>query len=98
MLAGHPELCAALAAEDFFVVRFDNRDGGLSTHLHDEVSLLDALGLDRLSRATTDTPRGGGGVDRGISEDHLLPRLPDGRGLGPRSRRAVLRPQCRVSG
>ncbi len=35
MLAWHPELCVALAAEDFFVVRFDNRDVGLSTHLHD---------------------------------------------------------------
>jgi pimeloyl-ACP methyl ester carboxylesterase len=35
MLAWHPELCAALAAEDFFVVRYDNRDVGLSTHLHD---------------------------------------------------------------
>lgn len=34
MIAWHPELCAALAAEDFFVVRFDNRDVGLSTHLH----------------------------------------------------------------
>ena len=35
MLWWHPELCAALAAEDFFVVRYDNRDVGLSTHLHD---------------------------------------------------------------
>jgi pimeloyl-ACP methyl ester carboxylesterase len=35
MLAWHPELCAALVAEDFFVVRYDNRDVGLSTHLHD---------------------------------------------------------------
>ncbi|MGH3811425.1 MAG: alpha/beta fold hydrolase [Pseudonocardiaceae bacterium] len=35
MLAWHPELCAALAAEGFFVVRYDNRDVGLSTHLHD---------------------------------------------------------------
>ncbi len=34
MLAWHPELCAALAAKDFFVVRYDNRDVGLSTHLH----------------------------------------------------------------
>ncbi|MGH3854150.1 MAG: alpha/beta fold hydrolase [Pseudonocardiaceae bacterium] len=34
-------------------------------------------------RATTDKPRGGGGVDRGIPEDHRLTRLPDGRGLGP---------------
>jgi pimeloyl-ACP methyl ester carboxylesterase len=35
MLGWHPELCSALAAEDFFVVRYDNRDVGLSTHLHD---------------------------------------------------------------
>ena len=35
MLAWHPELCTALAAGDFFVVRYDNRDVGLSTHLHD---------------------------------------------------------------
>jgi len=35
MLAWHPELCAVLAAEDFFVVRYDNRDVGLSTRLHD---------------------------------------------------------------
>lgn len=34
MIAWHPTLCAALAAENFFVVRFDNRDVGLSTHLH----------------------------------------------------------------
>ena len=35
MLAWHPEWCAELAANDFFVVRYDNRDVGLSTHLHD---------------------------------------------------------------
>jgi pimeloyl-ACP methyl ester carboxylesterase len=35
MLEWHPDLCAALAAENFFVVRFDNRDVGLSTHLQD---------------------------------------------------------------
>lgn len=35
MLWWHPELCAALAGEGFFVVRFDNRDVGLSTHVHD---------------------------------------------------------------
>ena len=34
MHAWHPELCAALVAEDFFVVRYDNRDVGLSIHLH----------------------------------------------------------------
>jgi pimeloyl-ACP methyl ester carboxylesterase len=31
----HPELCAMLARRGFFVVRFDNRDVGRSTHLHD---------------------------------------------------------------
>ena len=31
MLVWHPELCATLAAEDFFMVRCDNRDVGLST-------------------------------------------------------------------
>jgi pimeloyl-ACP methyl ester carboxylesterase len=35
MLVWHPELRAALAAEGFFVVRYDNRDVGLSTHMHD---------------------------------------------------------------
>jgi pimeloyl-ACP methyl ester carboxylesterase len=35
MIAWHSELCAALAAENFFVARSDNRDVGQSTHLHD---------------------------------------------------------------
>ncbi len=35
MIGWHPELCTALVAEDFFVVRFDNRDVGRSTHLQD---------------------------------------------------------------
>lgn len=35
MLAWPDEFCEALAAEGFNVVRFDNRDVGLSTHLHD---------------------------------------------------------------
>ena len=35
MLAWHDDLCADLAGRGFFVVRFDNRDVGLSTHLHD---------------------------------------------------------------
>jgi pimeloyl-ACP methyl ester carboxylesterase len=34
MVGWHPELCTALVAANFFVVRFDNRDVGLSTHLH----------------------------------------------------------------
>ena len=35
MLRWDDEFCAALAARGLFVVRFDNRDVGLSTHLHD---------------------------------------------------------------
>ena len=35
MLAWHEDLCRDLVARGFFVVRFDNRDVGLSTHLHD---------------------------------------------------------------
>jgi pimeloyl-ACP methyl ester carboxylesterase len=35
MLVWHPDLCALLAERGFFVIRFDNRDVGRSTHLHD---------------------------------------------------------------
>ncbi len=35
MLLWPDDFCAALAERDFFVVRYDNRDVGLSTHLHD---------------------------------------------------------------
>jgi pimeloyl-ACP methyl ester carboxylesterase len=35
MLGWPDELCEQLAAEGFYVVRFDNRDIGLSTHLHE---------------------------------------------------------------
>ncbi len=35
MLSWHDDLCADLAGRGFFVVRYDNRDVGLSTHLHD---------------------------------------------------------------
>jgi pimeloyl-ACP methyl ester carboxylesterase len=35
MLAWHEDFCGMLADRGFFVVRFDNRDIGLSTHLHD---------------------------------------------------------------
>src|SRR3954454_13147088 len=35
MLAWPEEACGALVDRGFFVVRFDNRDAGLSTHLHD---------------------------------------------------------------
>ncbi len=35
MLVWHEDLCRLLVARGFYVVRFDNRDIGLSTHLHD---------------------------------------------------------------
>jgi pimeloyl-ACP methyl ester carboxylesterase len=35
MLMWHPDLCAMLAGRGFFVIRFDNRDVGGSTHLRD---------------------------------------------------------------
>jgi pimeloyl-ACP methyl ester carboxylesterase len=35
MLTWHPDLCKLLAGRGFFVIRYDNRDVGRSTHLHD---------------------------------------------------------------
>ena len=35
MLLWHPDLCAMLAGRGFFVIRFDNRDAGCSSHLRD---------------------------------------------------------------
>src|SRR3954452_4513715 len=35
MLGWPDELCRALEARGLYVIRFDNRDVGLSTHLHD---------------------------------------------------------------
>src|SRR3954451_11296881 len=35
LIAWPEEVCTALVERGFFVVRFDNRDAGLSTHLHD---------------------------------------------------------------
>jgi len=35
MQVWHPDLCELLAGHGFFVIRFDNRDVGRSTHLHD---------------------------------------------------------------
>ena len=51
MLAWHDELCASLVERGFFVVRFDNRDVGLSTHLHDAPppDVMAALGGDTSS-------------------------------------------------
>jgi pimeloyl-ACP methyl ester carboxylesterase len=35
MLTWHPDLCKLLAGRGFLVIRYDNRDVGRSTHLHD---------------------------------------------------------------
>ncbi len=55
MLAWDEALCREIAARDFFVVRFDNRDSGLSTHLHDapHPDLAAAVGGDYSSAAYT---------------------------------------------
>jgi pimeloyl-ACP methyl ester carboxylesterase len=55
MLAWHEDLCRELVARGFFVVRFDNRDIGLSTHLHDAPApdVLAALGGDTSSASYT---------------------------------------------
>ena len=51
MLAWHDEFCQALVERGMFVVRFDSRDVGLSTHLHDAPApdVLAALGGDTSS-------------------------------------------------
>lgn len=59
LITWHHELCAELAGRGFHVVRFDNRDAGLSSKVEDgtqytledmaadAVGLLDVLGIDR---------------------------------------------------
>jgi len=51
MLAWHEELCQLLVDRGFYVVRFDNRDVGLSTHLHDAppADVMAAFGGDTSS-------------------------------------------------
>ncbi len=55
MLAWHDEFCASLVERGFFVVRYDNRDIGLSTHLHDapEPDIMAALTGDTSSASYT---------------------------------------------
>jgi pimeloyl-ACP methyl ester carboxylesterase len=45
MIGWDIELCRALADRGFHVVRYDNRDVGLSTHLDHEVDLMGLLGM-----------------------------------------------------
>ncbi|MBJ7453323.1 MAG: alpha/beta hydrolase [Blastococcus sp.] len=66
MLSYADELCADLAAQGLFVIRFDNRDVGLSTHLH-------AAGLPRLG----DVRRG----DRSSVHYELADMAADAAGL-----------------
>ena len=55
MLAWHEEFCQELVDRGFFVVRYDNRDIGLSTHLHDapQPDLMAALMGDTSSASYT---------------------------------------------
>ena len=55
MLAWHEEFCGALVDLGFFVVRYDNRDIGLSTHVHDAPApdVMAAFGGDFSSAAYT---------------------------------------------
>ena len=58
MLSWHDEFCGLLVDRGFFVVRFDNRDTGLSTHLHDAPppDVMAALGGDTSSASYTRVP------------------------------------------
>ncbi|MCW2713195.1 MAG: Pimeloyl-ACP methyl ester carboxylesterase [Frankiales bacterium] len=51
MLAWHEDLCQMLVGRGFHVIRFDNRDIGLSTHMHDAppADVMAALGGDTSS-------------------------------------------------
>ncbi len=53
MLTWHPDLCKLLAGRGFLVIRYDNRDVGRSTHLHDapEPDVLGALRRGDVSSA-----------------------------------------------
>ncbi|MGY1778937.1 alpha/beta fold hydrolase [Geodermatophilus sp. SYSU D01036] len=51
MLLWHEDTCQALVDRGFFVIRFDNRDTGLSTHLHDAVPDVAAAAAGDLSSA-----------------------------------------------
>jgi len=53
MQVWHPDLCELLAGRGFWVIRFDNRDVGRSTHLHDapQPDIRGALSRGDLSSA-----------------------------------------------
>src|SRR5262245_36402446 len=55
MIVWDTEFCEQLAARGFYVIRFDNRDVGLSTHFHDapEPDVLAAMAGDASSAAYT---------------------------------------------
>ena len=55
MMVWHDEFCAELAARAFHVIRFDNRDAGLSTHLHDapRADVMAAIAGDTSSASYT---------------------------------------------
>jgi pimeloyl-ACP methyl ester carboxylesterase len=81
MLLFHDDLVAELVARGFFVVRFDNRDIGLSTHLHDAPQPDLRAALKQGDTSTGGLPAGGHGRRRGRA---ARPPRPAGR---PRARR-----------
>jgi pimeloyl-ACP methyl ester carboxylesterase len=78
MLAWPDEFCAGLAERGLFVVRFDNRDVGLSTHLHDAPTpdVMAAFGGDTSSASYTLSDMAGDTVGLldalGIDSAHLV--------------------------
>ena len=55
MLLWDESFCSALAARGHFVVRFDNRDIGLSTHF-DALGMPDLIGIMKPQRAASRSP------------------------------------------
>ena len=79
MLTWHPDMCDLLAGRGFFVIRYDNRDAGRSTHLHDapQADMRSALARGDFSSAAytlDDMAEDGFGLldALGLSAAHVL--------------------------
>lgn len=78
MLGWPDELCELLASKGFFVIRFDNRDVGLSTHLHDsppvQIPALLAGDMSSASYTLSDMARDAVGLldALGIESAHVV--------------------------
>ena len=78
MLGWHEDFCSALVARGLHVIRFDNRDVGLSTHLHDarEPDVMAALSGDTSSASYTLSDMAGDSVGLlnalGLDSAHIV--------------------------